>query len=691
MGIDAITLAVAKKYTNDSMAGAGAVAGVPCKIQSITEITGGHRVTFLWTDNNGDDHTSTMDVMNGDKGDTGATGATGKGIKSMAINGSNHLVVTFTDDTTSDAGEIPNVQADWNEESSTADAYIKNKPELGTAAAKDYTPNVAPNNHNLVESNAVYNAINTALTSVYTPRGELTCAELTSSLLIAANVGNIYEMSDSGTTTDLFLQGAGVTISVGSNVGIIQTGVDTYKFNLMANSFDLHDYQKKVESATSGNFAGLDANGQTTDSGKKASDFATATALANEAATRSAMGAKNLLPSEAESIVKNGVTFVVNSDKSITISTESSGASSNSIVGINTNYKPKAGAYILSSGIQDNKCYLTMDAYNGNTWVKGLGNTASGEASFTVDYDGYDTIRVYVAVLSGAIYTTPKTIYPMIRLATDADTTYRPYVPTNADLLSYTDNGVLGAKNLLNIDSGTVSNCSLANNGFTNTNTDARDFFNFAVKALDSSSTLIISMASQSITNAGEYSFDVTIPDNTAYILVQHVGSTRNIQISIPSSLKAGNYIFSFKVQSANPTTVGGLDVRNIMIRLATDSDPTYQPYAMTNRELTEVKTISATENTSIIDSVNGYFLRVGKLAMLRGYFHVNVAASRYDTLFTLGERTAATSGQNFYVIALDNTSHSYMLKVNATDIIVEDINGLPVGNYAIIGELIME
>lgn len=101
--LNILTLALAKKYTDNSLAGAGAVSGVPCQIQSITSITGGNRITFLWEDNNGVSHTSTMDVMNGDKGDTGDTG---KGIKSVAVNSSNHLIVTYTDDTTTDAGEI---------------------------------------------------------------------------------------------------------------------------------------------------------------------------------------------------------------------------------------------------------------------------------------------------------------------------------------------------------------------------------------------------------------------------------------------------------------------------------------------------------------------------------------------------------------------------------------------------------
>lgn len=117
---------------------------------------------------------------------------------------------------------------------------------IGTAAGKGFTTNVAPGNHDLVESNAVYSAINNAVSSVYTPRGEIACADLTSSLLVAANVGNVYNTSDSGTTTALFMQGAGKTINTGDSVGIIQNGPNSYIFNLMGSTIDLHEYQKKV-------------------------------------------------------------------------------------------------------------------------------------------------------------------------------------------------------------------------------------------------------------------------------------------------------------------------------------------------------------------------------------------------------------------------------------------------------------
>lgn len=116
MALDAKkALAASKKYTDDSLEGVGAIAGKPCQVQSITDITGGKRVTFLWLDNSGNEHTSTMDVMNGldgqdgrdgQDGQDGRDGTDGLGIKSVDVNELNHLIVTYDDDTTHDAGEI---------------------------------------------------------------------------------------------------------------------------------------------------------------------------------------------------------------------------------------------------------------------------------------------------------------------------------------------------------------------------------------------------------------------------------------------------------------------------------------------------------------------------------------------------------------------------------------------------------
>ena len=101
--MDAFTLALAKKYTDETVQGGGAVAGKNCVIDKIESISGGNRVTFKWTLDDGTVKTGTMDVMNGA---TGATGATGVGIQSVAVDSSKHLQITYTNGNTIDAGEI---------------------------------------------------------------------------------------------------------------------------------------------------------------------------------------------------------------------------------------------------------------------------------------------------------------------------------------------------------------------------------------------------------------------------------------------------------------------------------------------------------------------------------------------------------------------------------------------------------
>lgn len=72
-----ILLQLLKKYAKETIEGGGAVAGKNCVINDITEITGGNRVEFGWTLDDGTEKTQKMDVMNGADGQDGAPGADG--------------------------------------------------------------------------------------------------------------------------------------------------------------------------------------------------------------------------------------------------------------------------------------------------------------------------------------------------------------------------------------------------------------------------------------------------------------------------------------------------------------------------------------------------------------------------------------------------------------------------------------
>jgi len=128
-------------------------------------------------------------------------------------------------------------------------------------------------------------------TSVYKPKGNITCAALVPALLIDDNLGNVYNVTDNGTTTSDFVEGAGKPIHVGDNVAIVDVGTggqSEYKFDLLAGMVDLtnyvqksatpgllkndgtvdtKDYAEKVSGATNGNLAGLNGSGNLTDSG----------------------------------------------------------------------------------------------------------------------------------------------------------------------------------------------------------------------------------------------------------------------------------------------------------------------------------------------------------------------------------------------------------------------------------------
>ena len=76
--MDILAYVLAKKYTDKALAGGGStIKGKNCTIQSITDITGGHRVTFAWELDDGTAETDYMDVMDGADGQDGQTGPSG--------------------------------------------------------------------------------------------------------------------------------------------------------------------------------------------------------------------------------------------------------------------------------------------------------------------------------------------------------------------------------------------------------------------------------------------------------------------------------------------------------------------------------------------------------------------------------------------------------------------------------------
>lgn len=146
----------------------------------------------------------------------------------------------------------------------------------------------------------------------------------------------------------------------------------------------------------------------------------------------------------------------------------------------------------------------------------------------------------------------------------------------------------LGAHQLLDVnDNSNPINVAIANNGIVSTNTDTRAA-NIWVKCYKGDTAVGDLLISADLT-VGKFKQTFTIPSNYDFdtLWIGHNGATRDLKAKIAFN-KTGSFKFICNVTGADTSVSGGYALENILICLATDNDETWQPYAMTNRELTE-------------------------------------------------------------------------------------------------------
>ena len=76
-----------KSFVKQSLVGVGALKGAACQIQGIVDGSGDHTITFLWEDNDGESHTSTLTIDDGEDG---------TGIANIAKTSTSGIVDTYT-------------------------------------------------------------------------------------------------------------------------------------------------------------------------------------------------------------------------------------------------------------------------------------------------------------------------------------------------------------------------------------------------------------------------------------------------------------------------------------------------------------------------------------------------------------------------------------------------------------------
>lgn len=103
---------------------------------------------------------------------------------------------------------------------------------------------------------AVKTYVDNKVATTYKASGSLASGGITNALLIAGNLGNVYNITNSFTTTADFIEGAGVTHPAGTNIVIAKVG-EAYKFDVLAGFVDTSAFLTAVPKATNSALGGI--------------------------------------------------------------------------------------------------------------------------------------------------------------------------------------------------------------------------------------------------------------------------------------------------------------------------------------------------------------------------------------------------------------------------------------------------
>ena len=127
----------------------------------------------------------------------------------------------------------------------------KNNSAIGTFTANATSPvsvNISVPTTVAELSDSGDYAKKTDIASAITPKGSVAFASLPTPA--AANLGWLYNVTDSFTTTAAFVEGAGKKYPAGTNIYVVDTGSSTYKWDVMAGFIDTDIYDSHIANTT---------------------------------------------------------------------------------------------------------------------------------------------------------------------------------------------------------------------------------------------------------------------------------------------------------------------------------------------------------------------------------------------------------------------------------------------------------
>jgi len=201
-------------------------------------------------------------------------------------------------------------------------------------------------------------------------------------------------------------------------------------------------------------------------------------------------------------------------------------------------------------------------------------------------------------------------------------------------------------KNLFNYEEvESLSNIVNNNGTFTNAATDTRTYFAFTVQQYNGST--YVKGNNLNISASGRYSFPITVDSAITKLRIKHNGASKEFRFDFPFT-KEGTFCVSVEVTSADPTTIGGVTFKNVMIESGSTATA-YAPYSnicpITGIENLEIANNGTTEVTVQL----GQTVYGGTLNVTTGELVVDKAMVDLGTLTWLYNNTQYPDWAFFY------------------------------------------
>ena len=175
------------------------------------------------------------------------TGAEENVIESVVVNGTTATIANKVASVTISAGAIDSISVNGTPQTIDANKNVDitvptNNNQLTNGAGYQTSAEVesAITSKGYQTATQVNTAIDNKISSTYKAKGSVAFANLPA--LDASREGFVYNITDSFTTTSDFVEGAGKEYPAGTNIVIINTTGDTYKYDVLGAFVDLSGY-----------------------------------------------------------------------------------------------------------------------------------------------------------------------------------------------------------------------------------------------------------------------------------------------------------------------------------------------------------------------------------------------------------------------------------------------------------------